>query len=764
MNFLDDSYYFPTTDTTSYDPSSVFGKEKISGDPIFEGKTTAGTIVDDPMLKYEQGKNPNLPSGVSPASEFETPKVEDESINLYQKNIEFLGKNADKTDEQKFNNVHDFLVNYADKKNEDGTPAIQFLDKETNVPISLKTLDEWKQLSPEKKAYIYNTYTEYSNSPWVTMNTNSSDGSSNNLFDIALNKNGILSNEVSNKKIIQKHNDFMLESANGADGEMLNNKNSNIDRFSYHRALLNEDGTVKSKQEYDNVIKSRYNTLVSKNYLLNSQSALAYNAYRNALLIEQDQKRINPNYKSDIVLNNQKLNNLIAENPTVFDLVNSLDGKQLAEFNNQFGFQFNSIAENPYVKECQSPECRQLRARSQEEYNKFLKDNDLLGPNGKYQTPNEVYQKLRNGLEEQTYEKTLNGIIKIYNDPKKTKAISLENSYQYIMDPGFANAKRDVPINYKFDLIDGFDNPNFKIARDIIFSTDTGLQKGTLNEKGVKFSFFVDNANMQNIGLEDEVTIGDVKYKTIFNGDDATDGGKYLKGIIEYLSNSFMDEYNTSNPEKNPAGEVIYREFLQNDDIGENYEVYTIKFNKDFLNRPEFKKVILGDESGEETESGETVKSSKKRDAILQSFKDNGLTVYIPKKIAQEKFEPSIERKAALDISPIEAAISETGSYNLTLPRAGSLNVVKDKSAGVYRINGNYLTLGSDGNYISTPFKEESIPIEGNKKLKIPYDVNEVIMNRINYFRNTYNLNTKYISNNNELGVKMRDDIYTRFE
>jgi hypothetical protein len=768
MNFLDDNYYFPTTDsTTEYNPLDVLGKDVSSGTPMYEGPNTGAIKIEKTVDENNDEINFVSPFGGVYTGGVKS-KDSENQVSRFDGNVNFLKDLNTKSDREKFNDINNFMIAYGNNQKEDGTPAIQFIDQKTQTPISIKTLDEWEKLSPETKNYIYDDVLNiHSKSPYVTMDLSSSGEGKQTLFDIQRNNSFQVARQSEINSIAEKHLGFTIEAANNADAEMINNKDADIDRFGYHKAALNEDGTFRSKQEYDNVIKSRYNTLVSKNYLLNSQSALAYNAYRNALLIEQDQKRINPNYKSDIVLNNQKLNNLIAENPTVFDLVNSLDGRQLAEFNNQFGFQFNSIAENPYVKECQSPECRQLRAKSQEEYNKFLKDNDLLGPNGKYQTPNEVYQKLREGLEDQTYEKTISRIKQVYDDPTKTKAISLKDSYQYLetLSVGGGEVTRNVPIKYDFDLIKGYKDPNFTIPKSIIYYTNVKRKEGTLNEKGLKFSFYVDNNNIENTGFEDEVTVGENKINAIFSADDSSVSGKYLTGVMQYLSDSIKETYNTTNRQKNPKGSVVYREFLQHPDVSDKYEVYTIKFDEGFLDRPEFKKVILGDEEGTSvvTAEGEEIKSSGQRDAILQNFKKNGLTVYVPKDIAQKKFDPSIQRKMALDISPVEAAIEKTGSFTMSFSRSGSIDVVKDETAGLYRISGNYLKLNSEGNYESIPFGE-TIPFKNEKGTKIPFDIDDLINRRVNAFRYYYNQNTKHISNNIELGIKMSDDVYTRYK
>lgn len=142
-------------------------------------------------------------------------------------------------------------------------------------------------------------------------------------------------------------------------------------------------------------------------------------------------------------------------------------------------------------------------------------------------------------------------------------------------------------------------------------------------------------------------------------------------------------------------GEVSFQGIVGGDN---KYHAYTIKFNTNYLNRPEFS-------GGSETD--------KKFIKEFPEIKTQGITVYVPANISSQNLNLGIKHKQASTTSDVEALINTVGELPpIQFPGAGAIQLVKDPTTDSITVGGYGVKFDVDRfNYDTTHWENKKFPV-----------------------------------------------------
>lgn len=318
---------------------------------------------------------------------------------------------------------------------------------------------------------------------------------------------------------------------------------------------------------------------------------------------------------------------------------------------------------------------------SKDEYNKFLekREKDIVNSfadayplwQWKEQGRSEglwgimvdkIRDKVRAENEELSYDNNLERILEQYNNPELSKGVDKIN----ILGKG-NNIFREETGN----LGGGIQ----AVPQEISFNLS---KKGRMDENKQTKPETEEFMDMFEMAVEnlDSILIGKGNVNTakgrlpgeesfFQTSNDFSDTGKKL--IVKIYDDVIAKEKDGKDL---PYGKIQFQDIVAKD---QKYHAYTITFNKEFLN----------DYAGTKDAPG----------LIHDDFKDlnaDGFTIYVPADVSEKstRFGQTSKNYKINANSGINAILSTVGEYNINIPNAGSLRMVKDKEKNIITING----------------------------------------------------------------------------
>lgn len=337
------------------------------------------------------------------------------------------------------------------------------------------------------------------------------------------------------------------------------------------------------------------------------------------------------------------------------------------------------------------------------------------------------------------YDNRIERIKEKYNDPKTIGVQGLVTASTYGDNPFTKMVKEEngnrgeklqaVPQYFEFDYRGKGEN-NFD-------------EKGKPTDEAKEFSNLLDFANTDYTGKNDKVVyvIGGVSEKI------PTETDASLKSFFKEMTLQIHEDADKAQAMK-PFGRITFQAVA-----GGNTDMYAYNIK---ISNPEY----LVKFKGTEDVPG-PLKDIIKDKATFEKLKNEGITMYVPKSIAEEmsekqiedededgnvitikKFEPAsifgFQAKKAREISPFETRLQRSNTLNITIPKAGGTIITRDPKNNTITITEYIESLDPDtGKYVK--LKMDPVTIEGASML----DVDDAVVRAKNRMKVSYDRNKK---------------------
>ncbi len=433
-----------------------------------------------------------------------------------------------------------------------------------------------------------------------------------------LKMNNYNSLELSAKYNVQKNkfdNNFR-EMAVGADA---NTENPYDYEFNFHQALFDEKGNLRTKEQFDKVIKQKYEDIRTKGFLSDLTKL------RNTRVYLPSQRRFVD--ETELQADQREINRQLAQGNPLLDS-NSL-------YNRFYGQTTKGIRQG-YAGGNDNRPVWSLNTREDfEEYQSLLNKQ----------------KKLDKAVKSNSYESVLGNLKKYYNE-EKTKSIYIGADEEGMLTSQKGGDKQSPTGAFDFNFSDmkWKDRSGNIVFKPQIREFITLASLMTDPESGATASFGKVGGDVPDSDSEKEAIAEVMK---LVLEDIQIPGEKYTDAQKRHKSHKF-------------AGSVSFQGIVGGE---QKYHAFHIKITNDYFNQSKYS-------GGTKGEDGKIVKENPE-------IATDGFTIYIPANLSSKKTNLGIKFKESTTVSGVESLLNMNSDVTLPFKGAGNIELTKQADDSV---------------------------------------------------------------------------------